>query len=68
MTPVYTNFTDSFFCYWVMRAQSPVMMDECFPERLDDDSEEEFYYNFIKDDIMNRGVLNNPWSKNENVV
>jgi hypothetical protein len=39
-TPVYTNCTNSFFFDWVMRAQSPVMMDECFPERLDDDSEE----------------------------
>jgi hypothetical protein len=32
-----------------MRAQSPVIMDESFPERLDDDREEEFYYNFIDD-------------------
>jgi hypothetical protein len=29
-----------------MKAQSPVMMDESFPVRLDEDSEEEFYHNF----------------------
>jgi hypothetical protein len=28
-----------------MKAQSPVMMDEYFPVRLEEDSEEEFYYN-----------------------
>jgi hypothetical protein len=32
-----------------MRSQSPVIMDDSLPERLDDDSEEEFYYNFIND-------------------
>jgi hypothetical protein len=28
-----------------MKAQSPIMMDESFPVRLDEDSEEECYYN-----------------------
>jgi hypothetical protein len=30
-----------------MKAHSPAMMDECFPERLDDDSDDEFDYDFI---------------------
>jgi hypothetical protein len=33
----------------VTKAQSPVMMDESFPVRLDEDSEEEFYYNFANE-------------------
>jgi hypothetical protein len=49
MVPVYTNCTDSCFFYWVTRSQSPVMMDECFQERLGDASEEEFDYNLIND-------------------
>jgi hypothetical protein len=34
-----------------MKAQSPVMMDESFPVRLDKDSEEVFYYNFVNKNI-----------------
>jgi hypothetical protein len=49
IAPVYTNCTDSFFFDWVTRAPSPVMMDKCFPERLDDDIDEEFDYDFIND-------------------
>jgi hypothetical protein len=41
------NCTDSFYFDWVMKALSPVMMDELFPERLDEDSDDEFDYNFI---------------------
>jgi hypothetical protein len=33
-----------------MKAPTPVMMDECFPERLDDDSDNEFEYDFIDDE------------------
>jgi hypothetical protein len=50
--PVYTNCTASFYFDWVMKAPNPVMMDECFPERLDDDSDDEFEYYFIDDDEM----------------
>jgi hypothetical protein len=32
-----------------MKAQSPVMMDEFFPVRLEEDSEEEFYYNLANE-------------------
>jgi hypothetical protein len=32
-----------------MKAQSPVMMDESFPVRLDEDSKYEFYYNFVNE-------------------
>jgi hypothetical protein len=35
-----------------MKSPTPVMIDECFPERLDDDSDDEFDYNFIDDDEM----------------
>jgi hypothetical protein len=35
-----------------MKAPSPVMMDECFSERLDDDSDDEFDYNFTRDGEM----------------
>jgi hypothetical protein len=46
-TPVFTNCTDSFYFDWVMRLSSPVMMDECFPENIHDDSDED--YDFIYD-------------------
>jgi hypothetical protein len=49
MTPVYTNCTAYFFLDWVMKAQSPVMMDESFPVRRDEDSEEECYNNFVNE-------------------
>jgi hypothetical protein len=32
-----------------MKAQSPVMMDESFPLRLEEDIEEEFYYNLANE-------------------
>jgi hypothetical protein len=38
-TPVFINCTASFYFEWTMRASSPVMMDECFPERLHNDSD-----------------------------
>jgi hypothetical protein len=50
--PVYTNCTDSFYFYWAMKAPSPVLMDECFPERLNDDRDDEFDYDFIDDGEM----------------
>jgi hypothetical protein len=31
------------------KAQYPVMMDESFPVRLEEDSEEEFYYNLANE-------------------
>jgi hypothetical protein len=40
VSAVYKNGTDSFFFNWAMKAQSPVMMDEYFPVRLEEDSEE----------------------------
>jgi hypothetical protein len=46
MTPVY-KIAPILSFDWVIKAQSPVMMDESFPVRLDEDSEEEFYYNFV---------------------
>jgi hypothetical protein len=33
----------------VIKAQSPVMVDESFPVRLKEDSEEEFYYNLANE-------------------
>jgi hypothetical protein len=45
----YTQFVHIVIFYWVMRAPSPVMMDECLPERRDDDIDEEFDYDFIND-------------------
>jgi hypothetical protein len=48
---VYTSCTDSFLPDWVMKAQSPVMMDEPFPVRQEEDSEEEFYYGLAHDSI-----------------
>jgi hypothetical protein len=33
----------------VIKAHYPVMMDESFPVRLEDDSEEEFYYNLANE-------------------
>jgi hypothetical protein len=50
--PVYTNCTDSFYFRWVMKAPSPAMMDECFPERLNNDSDDEFDYYCIDDGDM----------------
>jgi hypothetical protein len=47
-TSIY-KFHRFFFFDWVMKAQSPVIMDESFPVRLDEDSEEEFYYNFVNE-------------------
>jgi hypothetical protein len=35
-----------------MNAHTPLLMDECFPERLDDDSDDEFDYDFIDDGEM----------------
>jgi hypothetical protein len=32
-----------------MKVQSPVMMDEYYPVRLEEDSKEEFYYNLAND-------------------
>jgi hypothetical protein len=32
-----------------MKAQSPVMMDESFPVKLEEDSVEEFYYNLANE-------------------
>jgi hypothetical protein len=46
------NCTDSFYFDWVMKAPTPVVMDECFPERLDDYSDDEFGYDFIDDGEM----------------
>jgi hypothetical protein len=45
---VYTNCT-GFLFNWVMKSQSPVMMDESFPVRLEKDSEEGFYYNLANE-------------------
>jgi hypothetical protein len=39
-SPVYTNCTALFYFDWVMKPPTPVMVDECFPERLNDDSYE----------------------------
>jgi hypothetical protein len=50
--PVYTNCTDSFYFDWAMKAPTPVMMDDCFPDRLDDNSDKEFDYEFIDDGEM----------------
>jgi hypothetical protein len=36
----------------MMKAPSSVIMDECSPEILDDDSDDEFDYNFIDDGDM----------------
>ena len=47
--PVYTNCTDSFYFDWIMTAPSPVMMDECFPERLEDYSPGQFEFDFLND-------------------
>jgi hypothetical protein len=47
--PVYTNCKDYFYFDWVIKAPTPVMMDECFPDRLDDESDDEFEYDFIND-------------------
>jgi hypothetical protein len=44
---VYTNCTDSFYFDWVMKAPTLVMMGECFPERLNEDSDDEFEYEFV---------------------
>jgi hypothetical protein len=49
VSAVYTNCTDSFPPDWVMKAQSPVMMDEPFPVRQEEDSVEEFYYSLAND-------------------
>jgi hypothetical protein len=49
VSAVYINCTDSFFFNWVMKAQSPVMMDESFPVRLEEDSEEKNYYNLANE-------------------
>jgi hypothetical protein len=46
-TLVFTNCTDSFYFDWVMRASSPVMTGECFPENIHDDSDGD--YDFIYD-------------------
>jgi hypothetical protein len=43
------NCTDSFYFDWVMKAPTPAMMDEFFPERLDNDSDHKFDYAFIGD-------------------
>jgi hypothetical protein len=40
VSAVYTNCTDSFFPDWLMKAQSPVMIDEPFPVRQEEYSEE----------------------------
>jgi hypothetical protein len=50
--PVYLNCTDSFYFNWATKPPTPVMTDECFPERLDDDSDDEFDYDFIDDGDM----------------
>jgi hypothetical protein len=50
--PVYLNCTDSFYFDWVMKTPSPVIMHECFQERLDDDSDDAFDYDFIDDGKM----------------
>jgi hypothetical protein len=46
-SPVFTNCTDFFNFDWVKRASSPVMLDECFPENIHDDSD--FNYDFVYD-------------------
>jgi hypothetical protein len=46
------NCTDSFYIDWAMKPPTPVMMDECFPERLDGNSDDEFDYDFIDDGEM----------------
>jgi hypothetical protein len=50
--PVYTNCTDSFYFDWVTKPPTPVIIDECFPERLDDNSDDEFDYDIIDDGEM----------------
>jgi hypothetical protein len=50
--PVYTNCIDLFHFEWVMKAPTPIMMDDCFPERLNDDSDDEFNYEFVGDGEM----------------
>jgi hypothetical protein len=47
--PVYTNCTDSFYADWEINAPTPVRMDDCFPERLNDDSDDELEYDLIAD-------------------
>jgi hypothetical protein len=49
VSSVYTNCTDFVVVDWVMKAQYPVMMDESFPVRLEEDSEEEFYHNLANE-------------------
>jgi hypothetical protein len=61
VSPVYTNCTDSFFD-WVTKAQSPVMMDESFPVRLDEDSKEEFYYNLANETSTVFGEYSSPFT------
>jgi hypothetical protein len=46
-SPVYTNCTDSFYFDWAMNPHTPVMMDECFSERLGNNSDDEFECDFI---------------------
>jgi hypothetical protein len=46
-SPVYKNCTGSIYLDWAMKTPTPVLRDECFPERLDDDSDDEFDYDCI---------------------